>query len=86
MECEWDKERRDDAEVRDFIAKYVTVPNFNKRKISQEKLLEMVVNGEIYGCGTMDLSVPDHLKDEFKEFGPFIYKREIKFEVSSDYE
>ncbi len=82
MECEWDRLRRSDKEIRDYINKYVTVPNFHKRKITQARLLEMVASGDIYGCGTMDLSVPDHLKDRFSEFGPFIVKRDIKFEVA----
>ncbi len=68
-------------DVRSFVSKYVRVPNYHRRSMTKDQLLDFVKSEKIYGCGTMDLSVPDHLKGEFNEFGPFIFKRDIEFKV-----
>lgn len=41
----------------------------------------MINDGDMYGCGTFDVSVPDHLQEKFAEFAPFIQNREIEFKV-----
>ncbi len=80
-ECEWKEEKKQNLEIRQFLKTYVRVPNAWRQQMSQAKLLHLVKNGQLYGCGTFDLSVPQHLRKEFEEFGPFIYNRNIEFKV-----
>ncbi len=58
------------------------VPNCNRKNdLSQQEFLELVKDGRMFGGGLFDLRVPEDKWDEYEDFPPFVYNREIDFEV-----
>ena len=45
--------------------------------LTQDQILEEVKSGEMFGIVQCDISVPDHLKDRYKDFQPIIKHADI---------
>ena len=71
-ECEWWSLYKTDAPVKTYLR-----ANFpHKRPISEEQLLQQVINGRLFGYVQCDIEVPEHLRDYFSNFPP-IFKNTL---------
>ena len=71
-ECEWRSLYKTDAPVKSYLR-----ANFSyKRPVSEEQLLQRVIDGHFFGYFECDIEVPEHLRDYFSNFPP-IFKKTV---------
>ena len=76
-ECEWWSLYKSDASVKSHLRE-----NFPyRRPLSEEQLLQGIIDGRLFGDAQCDIEVPEHLRDYFSNFPP-IFKNTV---VSRDY-
>ena len=72
MECEWWRLYKTDAPVKSYLR-----ANFPyKHPLSEEKLLQRIIDGRLFGYVQCDIEVPEHLRDYFSNFPP-IFKNTV---------
>ena len=72
-ECQWNQPKVTDPEIKEFVRKLDCLPT----KVSTlETFLNAVLKEKVYGLAEIDIHVPDHLKECFKELPP-IFKNTI---------
>ena len=65
-ECEWWRLYKTDASVKSHLRK-----NFPyKRPLSEERLLQGITDGQLFGYVQCDVEVPEHLRSYFSNFPP----------------
>ena len=58
-ECEWWSLYKTDAPVKSYLG-----ANFPyKRPLSEEQLLQQIIDGRLFGYVQCDIEVPEHLRD-----------------------
>ena len=74
-ECKW-KKMRTSPDVKHFLdSKF---PNRNtKWEMTQQKVLENIVEGNLFGIVECDISVPEHLRSYFAEMQPIFKNANI---------
>ena len=71
-ECEWWRLYKTDAPVKSYLR-----ANFPyKRPLSEEQLLQQIIDGRLFGYVQCDIQVPEHLRDYFSNFPP-IFKNTV---------
>ena len=71
-ECEWWRLYKTDAPVKSYLR-----ANFPyKRPLSEEQLLQRIIDGQLFGHVQCDIEVPEHLRDYFSNFPP-IFKNTV---------
>ena len=71
-ECEWWSLYKTDASVKSHLRE-----NFpHKRPLSEEQLLQGIIDGQHFGYVQCDIDVPEHLRSYFSNFLPIIVSRE----------
>ena len=71
-ECEWWSLYETDAPVKSYLR-----ANFPyKRPLSEEQLLQGIIDGRLFGYVQCDIEVPEHLGDYFSNFPP-IFKNTV---------
>ena len=75
-ECEWWSLYKTDAAVKSYLR--ANLPH--KRPLSEEQLLQQILDGRLFGYVQCDIEVPEHLRDYFSNFPP-IFKNTV---VSKD--
>ena len=71
-ECEWWRLYKTDAPVKSYLR-----ANFPyKRPLSEEQLLQRIIDGRLFGNVQCDIEVPEHLRDYFSNFPP-IFKNNV---------
>ena len=83
-ECEFNKERRENADLNYFI-KYNFEPKMTKGPLTRDQLLDEVVEGRFFGMVECSIEVPEDLKEEFSEMTPIFKNIEVGREHISDY-
>ena len=72
MECEWWSLYKTDASVKSHLRE-----NFPyKRPLSEEQLLQRIIDGRLFGYVQCDIEVPEHLRSYFSNFPP-IFKNTV---------
>ena len=67
FECEWWCLYKTDAPVKSYLR-----ANFPyKRPLSEEQLLQQIIDGRLFGYVQCDIEVPEHLRDYFSNFLPY---------------
>ena len=65
-ECDWWSLYKTDASVKSNFRE-----NFHyKRPLSEEQLLQGIIDGQLFGCVQCDIEVPEHLRSYFSNFLP----------------
>ena len=65
-ECEWWSLYKTDASVKSHLRK-----NFPyRRPLSEEGLMQGIIDGRLFGCIQCDIEVPENLRDYFSNFPP----------------
>ena len=72
LECEWWSLYKTDAPVKSYLR--TNLPY--KRPLSEEQLLQQIIDGRLFGYGRCDIEVPEHLRDYFSNFPP-IFKNTV---------
>ena len=75
-ECEWWSLYKTDAPVKSHLRKKFPY----RRPLSEEGLMQRIIDGRLFGYVRCDIEVPEHLRDYFSNFPP-IFKNTA---VSSD--
>ena len=71
-ECEWWRHYKTDAPVKSYLR-----ANFpHKRLLSEEQLLQRIIDGRLFGYVQCDIEVPEHLRDYFSNSPP-IFKNTV---------
>ena len=71
-ECEWWRLYKTDAPVKSYLR-----ANFPyERPLSEEQLLQRIVDGRFFGYVQCDIEVPEHLRDYFSNIPP-IFKNTV---------
>ena len=71
-ECEWWSLYKTDASVKSHLRE-----NFPyRRPLSEEQLLQGIINGRLFGYVQCDIEVPEHLRNYFSKFPP-IFKNTV---------
>ena len=71
-ECEWWSLYKTDAPVKSYLR-----ANFPyKRLLSEEQLLQQIIDGRLSGYVRCEIEVPEHLRDYFSNFSP-IFKNTV---------
>ena len=79
-EFSWWELYRTDAPVKSYLR-----ANFPyKRPLSEEQLLQGVIDGQLFGYVQGDIEVPDHLRDYFSNFPPFFEKTVVSRNDTGD--
>ena len=68
-ECEWWSLNRTDAQVKSYLRAIFPY----KRPLSEEQLLQGIIDGRLFGYVQCVIEVPEHLRDYFSNF-PHISK------------
>ena len=66
-ECQWNQPEETDPEIKEFVRKLDCLP---QKFSTLETFLNAVLKEKVYGIAEIDIHVPDHLKEHFKEFPP----------------
>ena len=66
-ECTWKAKVKADKII---IPDTYYYPTEHEYRMSEAKILQHIKDGKIFGAVEVDMEVPDHLKDFFKEFPP----------------
>ena len=53
--------------------------------MSEKTILENIIEGKIFGCVEVDISVPENLKNYFEEMTPIFKHGRVKFEDIGDH-
>ena len=82
-ECEWEKLKQNNKELRRFI--FSRFPPYKSpfpwgKEINESIILELVLSGRLFGLVQCDISVPPHLEEHFSELQP-IFKNTL---ISTD--
>ena len=71
-ECEWWSLYKTDAPVKSYLR-----ANFPyKRPLSEEQLLQQIIDGRLFGYVQCDIEVPEHMRCDFSNFPP-IFKNTV---------
>ena len=65
-ECEWWRLYKTDAPVKGYLRAIFPY----KRPLSEEQLLQPIIDGRLFGYVQCDIEVPEHLRDYFSNFPP----------------
>ena len=65
-ECEWWSLYKTDAPVKSYLRARFPY----KRPLSEEQLLQQIIDGRLFGYVQCDIEVPEHLRDYFSNFPP----------------
>ena len=71
-ECEWWRLYKTDAPVKSYLQSKFPY----KRPLSEEQLLQRIIDGRLFGYVQCDIEVPEHLRDYFSNFSP-IFKNTV---------
>ena len=75
-ECEWWSLLKTDASVKRHLRE-----NFPyRRPLSEEQLLQGIINGQLFGYVQSDIEVPEHLQSYFSNFPPIFKNTEVSRE------
>ena len=66
-ECQWNQLKETDPEIKEFVRKLDCLPT---KFSTLETFLNAVLKEKVYGIAEIDIHVPDHLKEHFKELPP----------------
>lgn len=77
-ECVW---RRKCTKERLVIPSTYYYPTEAEYRMSEERVINYIKTGKIFGAAEVDIQVPDHLKESFQEFPP-IFKNTSVSELS----
>ena len=66
-ECQWNQLKETDPEIKEFVRKFDCLP---QKFSTLETFLNVVLKEKVYGIAEIDIHVPDHLKEHFKELPP----------------
>ena len=80
--CEWEKIRRNNPEVKQYL-KYRFYPeNYKKlgNALSRKKMITALSNGSIFGLAMVDIKTPEYLKEYFSIMQPIVLNRIVKRE------
>ncbi len=69
-ECDWQKVKHQNPELKEFIATTQRNPTTHKRTMTQEEVLEAVKDETLFGLVQCDIETPDELKEYFREMTP----------------
>jgi hypothetical protein len=83
-ECEWNKLKREDEQVRQFFLSQYT-PVLNPRPMSSEQILDFVKTGALFGLLRVDIKTPDRLKEKFSEMCPIFKNVDISLDDIGSY-
>ena len=83
-ECEWKKMKQEDPDLRQFLAKKYRNPLIRKRTMTQEEILQAVVNEKLFGLVQCDIETPEALKEHFAEMTPIFKNIEVSREDIGD--
>lgn len=75
-ECEWSFRLRTDPLTSQFVTHYRGTLIRPPKSLALRNILRGFQNGELFGFALVDISVPSHLKEHFKEFPP-IFKNTV---------
>ena len=70
-ECQFDLAVHHDLQLKAFLDNY-KIRNVSQNALSQEQILQQVINNEIFGILEVDIHVPPQLQHKFQEFPPII--------------
>ena len=66
-ECQWNQLKETNPEIKEFVRKLDCLP---QKFSTLETFLNAVWKEKVYGLAEIDIHVPDHLKEHFKELPP----------------
>ena len=79
-ECQWQKMGTTDVQIRTFLQERRTRKIDFVRNMTEEKIVQQVKSGELFGVIECDISVPEQLKAHFQEMTPIFKNTEISRE------
>ena len=68
-EKDWETLLKQRSEIKTYLSKHCTYTHFQKY-LTQEKIIQYIQNGHLFGFVDCDIHVPDHLKEYFLEMTP----------------
>ena len=83
-ECDWDRLKKEDPAVKAFV-KSRQRPCDGQFKMSEETILEAVMNDRMFGALEVDVEVPDQLRGKFAEMPPIFKNAEVSREDIGDH-
>ena len=73
-------------EFRDFIdTQRRQRPLEHRNSLSTHEILSAIREKKLFGAAEVDLHVPDHLLDHFREMSPIFCNADVPFEAVGDY-
>ena len=81
-ECEWQKLKKTDQSVKDFIRQRTNLRA--KKEFTEAELVEAIKKDKLFGTVECDIQVPEHLHAYFKEMPPIFKNTEISREDIGD--
>ena len=69
-ECEWRKQVNRDPSIKEFLKSFYNRTYGDERSMTQERILQQVSSGKLFGFVECDIRVPDHLLEKFSEMPP----------------
>lgn len=81
-ECDWKKEIQINNHLKQFIK--CQYP-FKKRELTVREMTKKVTNGSLFGFVECDISVPEELREKFKDFPPIFKNIEVSKEDIGEY-
>ena len=84
-ECDWRLLKRTNRELQWFINTEVRRTLDKVKIMSPEQILSEVRNERLFGCVEVDIRMPDHLKEKFREMCPIFKNTEISRDDIGDF-
>ncbi len=56
-ECDWNRIRKHNPAISAFIDEYLTLPGEKINKLTEEELVDRILDGTLYGCGVATMKV-----------------------------
>jgi len=84
-ECDWKKMKRTNPLLRNFLDSEFSRPLDRCWTLTQEEILQAVMNNTIFGVVECDIRVPEALKEKFSEMCPIFKNTEISRDDIGEY-
>ena len=83
-ECEWERRKKEDNHLKDFV-KTLKRPCDAYYTMTEDQILQAVMNDQLFGALEVDVHVPNDLKTKFAEMPPIFKNIEISRDDIGDH-
>ena len=70
-EKDWQALLTQGPDIKSYLSQYRTYTHF-KKYLTQDKIIQYIQNGHLFGIVECDIEVPYHLKEHFSEMTPIL--------------